>query len=149
MGVEERDARGGAVRVGMVWGGIGAVIGFLASVLGSLVGVLVAGLVGFSCGRRAAGADAALGSGRPGALSGLIGGALVAPAYVLGASAGAVVGMRNIGSDRIAASLSDVLGTRVSPEQAWQLFLISIVLAASFQAVILIGASTLGGTRAK
>jgi hypothetical protein len=57
--------------------------------------------------------------------------------------------MRGVGSDRIATSLSDVLGTRVSPEQAWQLFLISIVLAAFFQAVILIGASTLGGTRAK
>ena len=147
--MEERDERGGAVRVGMVWGGIGGVVGFLASLLGSLVGVLMAGFVGFSCGRRAAGADASAGAGRPGALSGLIGGALAAPVYVLGASAGAVVAARGIGSSRMADSISDVLGTRISPEQAWQLFLLSLVLAAFFQAAILIGGATLGGTRAK
>ncbi|MDQ4127117.1 MAG: hypothetical protein M3151_04060, partial [Actinomycetota bacterium] len=52
--MEEREARGGAVRVGLIWGGIGGVVGFLISLLGSLPGILVAGFVGYSCGRRAA-----------------------------------------------------------------------------------------------
>ena len=55
--MEQRDEKD-AVRVGMVWGGIGAVVGFLTSLLGSLVGILVAGFIGVSCGRRAAEADA-------------------------------------------------------------------------------------------
>ena len=128
----------------MIWGGIGSVVGFLTSLLGSLVGILVAGFVGISCGRRAAEADADAGR-RSGALSGLVGGAVAAPAFVIGASAGALVAARAIGSPRIAATLSEVLGTQVSSQEAWQIFLLSIAVAASFQAVVLILASTAAG----
>jgi hypothetical protein len=124
----------------MVWGGIGGVVGFVASLLGSLVGILVAGFVGFACGRRAAEAGR-----RAGALSGLVSGAVAAPAFVIGASAGALVAARGIGSSRIAATLSEVVGTRVSPDEAWRIFLLSIAVAAVFQAVVLILASTAAG----
>ena len=124
----------------MAWGGIGGVVGFLASLLGSLVGILVAGFVGFACGRRAAESG-----GRAGALSGLVSGAVAAPVFVIGASAGALVAARGIGASRIAATLSEVVGTRVSPDEAWQLFLLSIAVAAVFQAVVLILASTAAG----
>jgi hypothetical protein len=137
--MEQRDERG-AVRIGMVWGGIGGVVGFVASLLGSLVGILVAGFVGFACGRRAAEAGR-----RAGALSGLVSGAVAAPAFVIGASAGALVAARGIGSSRIAATLSEVVGTRVSPDEAWRIFLLSIAVAAVFQAVVLILASTAAG----
>ncbi len=126
----------------MVWGGIGGIVGFLVSLLGSLAGMLVAGFVGFSCGRRAAAADAGR---RSGALSGLVGGAVAAPAYVIGASAGALVAARGIGAARIAAALSEMLEVRVSPEEAWRFFLLSLILAAVFQAVVLILASTAAG----
>ena len=126
----------------MVWGGIGGLVGFLASLLGSLAGILVAGFIGVSCGRRAAEADAGR---RAGALSGLLGGAVATPVYVIGASAGALVAARGIGSARLAAMLSDMLGTPFSSEEAWRLFLLSLVLAAFFQAMILILASTAAG----
>jgi hypothetical protein len=126
----------------MVWGGIGGMVGFLVSLLGSLAGILVAGFVGISCGRRAAEADA---QRRSGALSGLVGGAVAAPAFVIGASAGALVAARRIGSSRMAATLSDILGMRISPDEAWRYFLLSLLLAAVFQAVILILASTAAG----
>ena len=126
----------------MVWGGVGGVVGFLAALLGSLAGILVAGFLGYSCGRRAAEADAGR---RAGALSGLVGGAVAAPAFVIGASAGALVAARRIGSSRIAAVLSDMLGMRVSPEEAWRFFLLSLALAAVFQAVVLVLASTAAG----
>ncbi|MDQ3794716.1 MAG: hypothetical protein M3316_03400 [Actinomycetota bacterium] len=140
--MEQRDRPGGAARVGMVWGGVGGVVGFLAALLGSLVGIIVAGFVGYSCGRRAAAADA---QRRAGALSGLVGGAVAAPAFVIGASAGALVAGRRIGSSRIAATLSDMLEMRVSPEEAWRFFLLSLILAAVFQAVVLVLASTAAG----
>ena len=139
--VEQRDTRG-AVRVGMVWGGVGGIVGFLTSLLGSLAGIVAAGFVGFSCGRRAAEAD---GDRRAGALSGLVGGALAAPVFVVGASAGALVSARGIGSVQIAATLSEVVGIQVTPEEAWRFFLLSLVLAAVFQAVILVLASTAAG----
>jgi hypothetical protein len=126
----------------MAWGGIGGVVGFLVSLLGSLAGVLVAGFVGFSCGRRAAEADA---ERRSGALSGLVSGAVAAPAFVIGAAAGALVAARRIGSSRMAATLSDILGMQVSSDEAWRYFLLSLLLAAVFQAVILILASTVAG----
>ena len=131
----------------MVWGGIGGAVGFLASLLGSLAGILVAGFVGVACGRRAAEAGR-----RSGALSGLLSGVVAAPVYVLGASAGAVVAARGIGSARLAAMLSEMLGTPFSSEEAWQLFLLSLVLAAVFQVVVLVLASTAAGawvTRSK
>ena len=137
--MEQRDERG-AVRVGMVWGGIGGVVGFVASLLGSLVGILVAGFVGFACGRRAAEAGR-----RAGALSGLVSGAVAAPAFVIGASAGAVVAARGIGSSRIAATLSEVVGTQISSEEAWRIFLLSIPVAAVLQAVVFVLASTAAG----
>jgi ABC-type dipeptide/oligopeptide/nickel transport system permease component len=140
--VEQRDATGGAVRVGIVWGGIGGAVGFVASLLGSLAGILVAGVVGVSCGRRAAEADAGR---RTGALSGLLSGVVAAPVYVLGATAGAVVAAREIGSARLAAMLSEMLGTPFSSEEAWQLFLLSLILAAVFQVVVLVLASTATG----
>ena len=126
----------------MVWGGIGGAVGFLASLLGSLAGILVAGFVGVACGRR--GAEAEVGR-RTGALSGLLSGVVAAPVYVLGASAGAVVAARGIGSARLAAMLSEMLGTPYSSEEAWQLFLLSLVLAAVFQVVVLVLASTATG----
>ena len=126
----------------MIWGGIGGVVGFLTSLLGSLVGIVIAGFVGFSCGRRAAEADAGR---RTGALSGLVGGLVAAPAFVIGASAGALLAARRIGSSRLAATLSDVIGMKVSPDEAWRFFLLSLVLAAVFQAVVLILASTAAG----
>ena len=126
----------------MIWGGIGGVVGFLASLLGSLAGIVVAGIVGYSCGRRAAAADAGR---RAGALSGLLGGTVAAPAFVIGACAGALVAARRLGSSRIAAALSEMLGMRVSPEEAWGFFLLSLALAAIFQAVVLVLASTAAG----
>lgn len=126
----------------MVWGGIGGVIGFLTSLSSSLLGVLMAGFVGFSCGRRAAAAEVGK---RTGAISGLISGAVAAPAYVLGCSVGALVAARGLGSDRITRAVSDVVGMRVSPEVAWQLFLLGILFAAILQVGILLLASTAAG----
>ena len=114
----------------------------MASLLGSLAGILVAGVIGVSCGRRAAEADAGR---RTGALSGLLSGVVAAPVYVLGASAGAVVAARGIGSARLATMLSEMLGTPFSSEEAWQLFLLSLILAAFFQVVVLVLASTATG----
>src|SRR5215210_3724746 len=121
--MEEREERGGAVRVGMIWGGIGGVVGLLVSLLGSLVGILVSGIIGFSCGRRA--------------LAGLVSGAVAAPVYVLGSTIGALLTARTIGAAEIATTLSDMLGTRVSADLAWVYFLVSLVLSAILEAVIL------------
>ena len=128
----------------MIWGGIGGVVGFLVSLLGSLAGILVAGFVGFSCGRRAAESGQ-----RTGALSGLIGGAVAAPAYVLGSALGSFVAVREIGASRISATLTEMLGTRVTPDEAWLFFLISLVLAAFLQATILILTSMAAGAWTK
>ena len=143
--MEKKEEPGGALRVGMVWGGIGGVLGFVASLLGSLAGILAGAFVGYSCGKRAAGAE----TGRHGALSGLIGGAVAAPVYVIGASAGALVAAHGIGSPRMAATLSDVLGTPISADEAWTLFLLSIVLSALLQAAIFIASATAAGALAK
>jgi hypothetical protein len=143
--MEQKEERGGALRVGMVWGGIGGVLGFVASLLGSLAGILAGIFVGYSCGKRAAGAEVE----RPGALAGLIGGAVAAPVYVIGASAGALVAAHGIGSPRMAATLSDVLGTHISSDEAWTLFLISILLSAVFQAAVFVASATAAGAVAK
>src|ERR687890_1680929 len=142
--MEEREGRGGAVRVGMIWGGIGGVVGLLVSLLGSLAGILVAGFIGFSCGRRAAVAES-----RAGALSGLVGGAVAAPVYVLGSALGALLAARQIGADEIAKTLSDVLGMQVSADEAWLYFLLSLVLSAILEAALLILVSSAAGAWAK
>lgn len=143
--MEEKDERGGAVRVGMTWGGIGGLVGFLASLFGSLAGLVAGGLIGYSCGKRAAMSEA----DRPGALSGLIGGAVAVPVYVIGASAGALVAARGIGSSRLAGTLSEMTGMEISSEEAWTLFLVSIVLAAVLQAAIFVLTATAAGALAK
>jgi hypothetical protein len=138
--MDEREESGGAVRVGMIWGGIGGVVGLVASLPGSLVGILVAGFIGFACGRRAAAAEQ-----RAGALSGLVGGAVAAPVYVLGSTLGALLAGREIGAARIAATLSELLGTRVSADEAWNYFLLSLVLSAILEITVLVLASTAAG----
>ena len=144
MGMEEREERGAAVRIGMVWGGIGGVVGLLVSLLGSLVGILVAGFIGVSCGRRAAAAEQ-----RAGALSGLVGGAVAAPVYVLGSTLGALFAAREIGAAMLAATLSELLGTQVSADEAWTFFLVSLVLSAILEAAVLVLASTAAGAWTK
>ncbi len=138
--MEEKEERGGAVRVGMIWGGIGGVVGLVASLPGSLIGIVVAVFIGISCGRRAAAATE-----RAGALSGLVGGAIAAPVYMVGSSLGALIGAREIGAVRMAATLSEWLGSEVSADEAWTFFLVSLVLSAILEAVFLILASTAAG----
>ncbi|MGI9049968.1 MAG: hypothetical protein ACR2GU_11470 [Rubrobacteraceae bacterium] len=138
--MDEKKTRGD-VRAGMVWGGIGGVAGFLVSLLGSLLGILASGFIGVYCGRRAARTS----EERAGALAGLVGGAIAAPPFVLGASAGALVAARGLGAARIAATFSEVTGTRISPQDAWEIYLISIALSAVLQAGILIAASAAAG----
>jgi hypothetical protein len=142
--MEEREKRGGAVRVGMVWGGIGGVVGLLVSLLGSLIGIVVAFFIGVSCGRRAAAAEQ-----RAGAVSGLVGGAIAAPVYALGSTIGALFAAREIGAARLAATLSELLGSKVVPDEAWAFFLASLVLSAVIEITLLIMAATAAGAWAK
>lgn len=139
--MEQKESRS-AVRVGMVWGGIGGVIGFLVSLLGSIAGIIFAGFVGFSCGRRAAVAEEGR---RSGALAGLVGGAVAAPVFVLGATLGSAVAVQSMGTAEIATILSDMLGQEISADQAWQFFLLSLVVAAFIQAGLLILAAAASG----
>jgi hypothetical protein len=140
----EKQERGGAVRVGMVWGGIGGVVGLLVSLLGSLIGIVVAVFIGVSCGRRAAAAEQ-----RAGAISGLIGGAIVAPVYALGSTIGALFAAQEIGAARLAATLSELLGSRILPDEAWAFFLASLVLSAVIEVTLLIVAATAAGAWSK
>jgi hypothetical protein len=142
--MEEKKERGGAVRIGMVWGGIGGVVGLVVSLLGSLVGILVAVFIGISCGRRAAAAEQ-----WAGALSGLVGGAIAAPVYALGSTIGALFAAREIGAVRLAATLSELLGSKVSAEEAWTLLLASLVLSAVIEITLLVAASTAAGAWSK
>lgn len=142
--VEEKDDNKGAVRIGMVWGGIGGVVGFLVSLLGSLAGTIAAVFIGISCGRRAAAADA---KKRHGALSGLIGGALVAPLFILGSAAGAIIAARRIGGAEMARVLSEIefVDIQLTAEQAWNLYVASLVFSGFLQAALLVGVSTIAG----
>jgi hypothetical protein len=142
--MEEREDRGGAVRVGMVWGGIGGVVGLVVSLPGSLVGILVSIFIGVACGRRAAAAGK-----RAGALSGLVGGAIAAPVYALGSTIGALFAAREIGALRLAETLSELLGSKVSADEAWTFFLVSLVLSALIEVTLLVAASTAAGAWAK
>lgn len=139
--MEERETRS-AANVGVIWGCIGAVLAFCVSLLGSLAGMVAAVFVGMSVGRRAAAAD---GEKRGGALAGLVGGAVAAPAVVIGASAGALVSARSVDLERIAVDLSGMLGAPITPDETWRLILLVVALAAVFQAVLLVGASTAAG----
>ena len=118
-------------------------VGFLAALIGgALAGVLLSGFVGLSCGRRAAVAE----SGRKsGALSGLIGGSLASPVFVLGAAAGAAISARNMSTTEMAEIVSSMSNMQISPEVAWQLFLLSLIFAAFVQALLLILVSTAAG----
>ena len=142
--MEEKQERGGAVRVGMVWGGIGGVVGLLVSLLGSLIGIVVAIFIGVSCGRRAAAAEQ-----RAGAISGLIGGAIAAPVYALGSTIGALFAAREIGAVRLATTLSELLGSKVTPDEAWAFFLASLVLSAVIEVTLIIVAATAAGAWSK
>ena len=145
--MEWRAKAAGVIRVGMTWGVIGGVVGFLVSLLGPLAGLFAAGFVGSSCGRRctpAAGEETASG----GALAGLVGGLVASPVFAVGAAAGAVVGARRIGSETLAATLEDVVGASVSPEEAWRLYLLSLAFAAVIQIAFLIAAAAGSGALA-
>ena len=141
----EQGEKNSAVRVGMQRGVFGGVVAFLVSLLGPVAGMLAAIFVGISLGWRAAAADAEGAAERHGALSGLVGAAVAAPVFLFGAAAGSLVAARGAGTTRMAETLSGMLGTAISPEQAWQLFLISLVFAAVVQAAILIGAAAASG----
>lgn len=144
--MEQRE-QGGAVRVGMRWGIIGGFAGFAVCLLGAVLGVFAAILVGTLCGRRAAAAEAGAraGAGRPGALAGLVGGAVAAPGFLLGAAAGALVAATAIGWAEFSAAVSQMLGTEIPPEQIRPLFLLSLVLVGLLQAVTLVLSSTAAG----
>ena len=144
---EWREKAAGVARVGMAWGGIGGVVGFVISLLGPLAGLFAAGFVGASCGRRctrASGEETASG----GALAGLFGGLVAAPVFAVGAAAGAVVAARRIGTQTIALTLEDVVGAPVSPEEAWRLYLLSLVFAAIVQIAFLVGVAATTGALA-
>ena len=116
----------------------------MVSLLGSLVGIVVAVFIGVACGRRAAAAEQ-----RAGAISGLVGGAVAAPVYALGSTIGALFAAREIGAVRLAATLSELLGSKVSADEAWTLLLVSLVLSAVIEITLLIAAATGAGAWAK
>lgn len=128
----------------MIWGGIGGVVGLLVSLLGSLIGIVVAVFIGVSCGRRAAATEQ-----RAGAISGLVAGAIVAPVYALGSTIGALFAAREIGAARLAATLTELLGSKILPDEAWAFFLVSLVLSAVIEITLLVAASAAAGAWSK
>jgi len=141
-----REKAAGAVRGGMTWGALGGLIGFAASLLGPLVGIVAAGFVGAACGRRSARASGE--EPLDGALAGLLGGVVAAPVFAVGAAAGAVLAIRRIGTESAAATLGEIMGTSFSPEEAWQLYLLGIALAAAVQVSLVVLAATAAGALA-
>ena len=143
MGAWSRNKNSEA-RSGLGWSGAAlvGVLGFLVSLLGSIAGIIFAGFVGFSCGRRAAVAEEGR---RSGALAGFLGGTVAAPVFVLGATLGSAVAVQSMGTAEIATILSNMLGQEVSADQAWQFFLLSLVVAAFIQAGLLVLASMAAG----
>lgn len=131
----------------MAWGGIGGVVGFLASLFGPLGGVVAAGFLGAACGRRAARASREE-TPPGGALAGLVGGAVAAPVFAVGAAAGGVIAIRRIGAESAAVALGEVMGTGISPEEAWRLYLIGLAFAAVVQIALFAGAATAAGALA-
>lgn len=142
--MEWRERVAAVTRVGMVWGGIGGVVGFVISLLGPLAGLFAAGFVGSSCGRRCAGVSGE-GTASGGALAGLVGGVVAAPVFAIGAAAGAVVAARRMGAETIALTLENVVGAPVSTEDAWRLYLLSLVFAAVIQVSFLLAVAAISG----
>lgn len=143
--MEEEQQVSGPLRVGMRWGGIGGLVGFLASLaLASLGGLVAAVFVGIACGRRAA----AAGDERQGSRAGLVGGLMAAPVFVLGAASGALIGVREVGMRELSSTVGDISGVQVSSQEAWLLVLAGLAFAAVVQAVALILSSVLSARRA-
>lgn len=132
----------GAVQVGLRWGSIGGILGLVFSVLGSLAAIVVAGFVGVACGRRAADVEAGQ---RSGAMAGLVGGAIAAPVFVLGAATGGFAVGQMVGAEEISAVLSETVSMDIPPDEAWMIFIASLFVAALVQATILILASVAAG----
>lgn len=130
----------------MTWGGLGGLIGFSASLLGPLVGIVAAGFVGVACGRRSARASGE--EPLEGALAGLVGGVVAAPVFAVGAATGAVFAIRRIGSDSAAATLGEIMNTTISPDEAWQLYLLGLAFAAAVQISLVVLAATAAGALA-
>jgi len=137
-----------AARAGVRWGITGGVVGFVVSLLGALAGVIAAGFVGVLCGRRVARSTEHGGRPADGARAGLAAGLVAMPVFVVGSAAGALLSASSLGSRRIAAALSDATGLHLTPGEAWQIFLLSIALAAFFEAVIFLVASVAAGALA-
>ena len=69
--------------------------------------------------------------------------------YVVGVRmAGAVLAIRRIGTESAAATLGEIMGTSFSPEEAWQLYLLGIALAAAVQVALVVLASVAAGALA-
>lgn len=144
--MEEEQKVSGPLRVGMRWGGIGGLVGFLASLaLASLGGLVAAVFVGIALGRRA---DAAGEGKQQGGRAGLMGGLLAAPVFVLGAASGALVGVREMGMDELSSTVSEFSGMQVSSQEAWVLLLAGLAFSAVIQAAALILSSVLAAGRA-
>lgn len=144
--MDEEHKLSGPLRVGMRWGGIGGVVGFLASVvLASLGGLVAAVFVGIALGRRAAAAGE---EKQQGGKAGLVGGLLAAPVFVLGAASGALVGVQQMGMSEVSSTVSEVSGMQVSSQEAWVLLLVGLTFAAAVQAGLLILSSVLAAGRA-
>ncbi|WP_047863853.1 hypothetical protein [Rubrobacter aplysinae] len=143
--MEEEQQVSGPLRVGMRWGGIGGLAGFLASlVLASLGGLVASVFVGIACGRRAA---AAGDEKQQGGKAGLVGGLMAAPVFVLGAASGALVSVREVGLEELSSTLGDFSGMQVSSQEAWVLILAGLAFAAVVQAGALVLSSVLAASR--
>jgi hypothetical protein len=144
--MEEEQQVSGPLRVGMRWGGIGGVVGFLASLaLASLGGLVASVFVGVACGRRAA---AAGDEKRQGGKAGLVGGLLAAPVFVLGAASGALVSVRQLSMEELSSRLGEMSGIELSSQEAWIVVLSGLAFAAFLQAASLIISSVLAASRA-
>lgn len=128
----------------MVWGGIGGIVAFAASLLvPHLGGLLTAIVIGVVCGRRAA---------NPGdenaARSGFVSGLLAAPVLVLGAAAGTMLSVQQIGREQFASVLNQATDISVTGQEAWQIFLAGVALMAVLQAAVTIMTAVLAANRA-
>lgn len=129
----------------MIWGVIGGIAGFAASLIAfSLGGFVAAILVGVGCGRRAAAASEEKRGGR----AGLVSGGLAAPVFALGAAAGSLLGVREVGMSEFSSTISERTGLAVSSQEVWQILLAAVVLTTVIQAAALILTAVLSAGRA-